>query len=200
MKVIGLTGGIASGKSTISKLLKEKGAVIIDADKIARDLMQPGKDAWCEVISHFGERILKSGGDINRKKLGEIVFHDESQLEVLNNITHPRIKKEIINQLNYYKEQQADVIVIDAPLLLEIGLDILVDEVWLVVVNEETQIKRLLKREPGMTVQQAIERIKAQMPLEEKMKYAHRIIDNNGSIEETKKQLENIWREIKPTC
>jgi len=200
VKVIGLTGGIASGKSTISELLKEKGAVIIDADKIAKSVMQPGKEAWREVINFFGEKILKDDGDIDRKKLGDIVFHDESLLEVLNKITHPKIKKEIINQLNYYKDKKVDVVVLDAPLLLEIGLDVMVDEVWLVVVDEETQIKRLLEREPGMTFQQAVERIKAQMPLSEKMKYTHRIIDNNGSIEDTKKQLLNLWREINQTC
>lgn len=199
MKVIGLTGGIASGKSTISNLLKEKGAVIIDADKIAREVMQPGKETWREVIDHFGEIILKDDGNIDRKKLGDIVFYDDKQLKVLNNITHPKIKQEIIDQLNHYRQENADIVVIDAPLLLEIGLDILVDEVWLVAVDESTQIERLLKREKDMTFHQALERLRAQMPLEEKMKFAHRVIDNNGSFDDTKKQVDKLWREIRQT-
>jgi len=199
MKIIGLTGGIGSGKSTVSKLLMEKGAVIIDADKIARSIMELGKKAWQEVIDHFGEIILKDDRNIDRKKLAEIVFKDENQLKKLNSITHPKIKEEMDKQLKDCIEKKVDVVVIDAPLLLETGLGLKVDEVWLVAVDERTQIERLLKREPDMTYDQALERLKAQMPLEEKMKYAHRVIDNSGSLEETKKQLDNIWREITQT-
>jgi dephospho-CoA kinase len=187
MKIIGLTGGIASGKSTISKLLMEKGAVIIDADKIAKSIMEPGKEAWQEVINHFGEIILKDDRNIDRKKLADIVFGDEKQLKVLNSITHPKIKEEMDKQLRDCIEKKVDIVVIDAPLLLETGLGVLVDEVWVVAADERTQIERLLKREPDMTFSQAQERLKAQMPLEEKMKFAHRVIDNNGSLEKTKK-------------
>jgi dephospho-CoA kinase len=177
-------------------LLKEKGAVIIDADKISRQIMLPGKQAWFEVKQNFGDKILYPDGNINRKKLGEIVFSDVHKLYILNHITHPKIVDEIIKQLSFYRKKNEKVAVIDAALLLEIGLDIHVDEVWVVMVDENTQIQRLIKREKNMTIQQAVERIRAQMPLEEKLKFAKRVIDNSGDIIDTKKQLAKIWEEL----
>lgn len=197
MKVIGLTGGIASGKSTVSMLLKQKGAAIIDADEIAKEIMQPGKPAWTEVVEHFGKGILREDGNIDRKKLAQIVFSDEKELETLNRITHPRIVEEIKRRLKSFREKNESVVVVDAALLLEIGLDLLVDEVWLVAVDEKTQIERLLFREKSMGFAEALERIRAQMPLEEKLKFAQRVIDNGGSIEETKRQVDRIWGELK---
>ncbi|WP_422449093.1 dephospho-CoA kinase [Thermoanaerobacterium sp. DL9XJH110] len=197
MKVIGLTGGIASGKSTVSMLLKQKGAAIIDADEIAKEIMQPGKPAWAEVVEHFGKGILREDGNIDRKKLAHIVFSDEKELETLNRITHPRIVEEIKRRLKTFREKNESVVVVDAALLLEIGLDLLVDEVWLVAVDEKTQLERLLFREKSMGFAEALERIRAQMPLEEKLKFAHRVIDNGGSIEETKRQVDRIWGELK---
>lgn len=197
MKVIGLTGGIASGKSTVSMLLKQKGAAIIDADEIAKEIIQPGKPAWTEVVEHFGKGILREDGNIDRKKLAHIVFSDEKELETLNRITHPRIVEEIKRRLKSFREKNESVVVVDAALLLEIGLDMLVDEVWLVAVDEKTQLERLLFREKSMGFAEALERIRAQMPLEEKLKFAHRVIDNGGSIEETKRQVDRIWGELK---
>lgn len=197
LTVVGLTGGIASGKSTVSSLLKDKGAAIIDADEIAKETMSKGKPVWVSVINHFGEQILNDDkSDIDRKKLADIVFSDRVQLEALNSLTHPEILKEIKKQLENYKKAGRKVIVIDAALLLESGLDTFVDEVWLVVVDEKTQLERLVMREKDMDFAQALNRIKSQMPLKEKLKYANRVIDNNSSIEETREQIDEIWREI----
>ncbi|HHW03105.1 MAG TPA: dephospho-CoA kinase [Thermoanaerobacterales bacterium] len=196
MKVIGLTGGIASGKSTISMLLKNRGAVIIDADEIAREIMTPGKPAWRAVIENFGRDILLDEKNIDRKKLGRIVFSDRKLLETLNGITHPTIVREIKDRLEHYRKENAKVVVVDAALLLETGLDSLVDEVWVVAVDEKTQLKRLLNREKNMSLEEAMNRIMAQMTLDKKIKMADKIIDNSGSIEETEQQIDELWREI----
>jgi len=200
MITVGLTGGIASGKSTVSLLLKEKGAVIIDADKIAKDILKPDRPAWFKVAQYFSNAIIKDDGSIDRKKLGRIVFSDDKQLEMLNRLTHPYIIEDIKQQLSFYKQKGEAVIVLDAALLLELGLHNLVDEVWLVVVDINTQVERLLKREKQMTYEEAVRRVRAQMPLEEKKVYAHRIIDNNGTIEATKTQILKIWGEIIYRC
>lgn len=196
MKVIGLTGGIASGKSTISMLLRDKGAVIIDADEIAREILSPKKPAWNAVIDCFGREILLDGENIDRKKLGRMVFSDRAMLEKLNRITHPAILEEIKKRLDYYRQKREKIVVIDAALLLEIGLDSMVDEVWLVAVDEKTQLARLLNREKEMSVEEAMDRIRAQLPLDKKIKMADRIIENSGSIEETKRQIDALWRDI----
>lgn len=194
--IVGLTGGIASGKSTVSLLLKNKGAVIIDADEISRNILIPGKPAWTKVIEHFGEKVLRDDENIDRKKLAQIVFSDKKELELLNSITHPIIIEEIKRQLEYYKKVDEEVVVIDAALLLELGLNSLVDEVWVVAVDEKTQLERLMLREKNLSRKEALKRIKSQMPLQDKLKYAQRIIDNTGEIERTKKQLDEIWRGI----
>lgn len=200
MFVVGLTGGIASGKSTVSLLLKDKGAVIIDADEIARQIMQPDKPAWFKVINHFGHEILNEKEYIDRKKLADIVFSDKRQLEFLNSFTHPEIINEIKSQLEYYKSLQKEVVIIDAALLLEVGLDAIVDEVWVVTVDEKVQLERLMNRDKNLNKEQAMSRIRSQMPQEEKIKYADRVIDNSGSIEDTKVQVDSIWREISRQC
>lgn len=195
MKVIGLTGGIASGKSTVSMLLKQKGAVIIDADNIARQILEPNKPAWVEVIKHFGREILQNNNEIDRKKLANIVFSDKGQLEVLNSITHPIIINEIKKRIESYSKTNK-VVVVDAALILELGLDRLVDEVWVIAIDEKTQLKRLLEREKNMSRQEALARIRSQMPQTEKIKLADRVLDNNGSLDDIKNQIEILWREI----
>ncbi|KXG78857.1 Dephospho-CoA kinase [Fervidicola ferrireducens] len=199
MKVIGLTGGIASGKSTVSRMLRQKGAYIIDADEIAKEIVKPGKPAWEDIVRYFGKEILDESGNIRRKKLAKIVFSDEKKLNLLNRITHPRIVEEIKRELEACRRRNEKIVIIDAALLLEIGLDVLVDEVWVVAVDEKTQIDRLIKRESSISYAEAMERIRAQMPLEEKLKFATRIIDNSGDIENTQKQVDEIWREFEKT-
>ena len=158
--------------------------------------MIPGKPAWTKVIEHFGEKVLRDDKNIDRKKLAQIVFSDKKELELLNSITHPIIIEEIKRQLEYYKKVDEEVVVIDAALLLELGLNSLVDEVWVVAVDEKTQLERLMLREKNLSRKEALKRIKSQMPLQDKLKYAQRIIDNTGEIERTKKQLDEIWRGI----
>jgi dephospho-CoA kinase len=194
--VVGLTGGIASGKSTVSLLLKNKGAVIIDADEIAKRTMLPGRPAWFRTVNHFGEQILNDKKEVDRKKLANIVFSDKKQLANLNSFTHPEILKEIKEQLEHHKKAGEKVIVLDVALLLELGLTDMVDEVWLVAVDEKTQLKRLMAREKNLNLKQAMARIKSQMPLKEKLKSAHRIIDNSGDLERTRIQVDELWREI----
>ncbi|MGB9813742.1 MAG: dephospho-CoA kinase [Thermovenabulum sp.] len=196
MKVIGLTGGIASGKSTVSNILREKGAYIIDADEISKALVEPGKPAYKEIVEFFGKEILNEDGTIKRKKLGKIVFADTEKLSVLNSITHPKIIEEIEKKLKECRERDEKVVVIDAALLIELGLYKLADEVWLVVVDEKTQLERLLKRDRFLEPKEAKDRIRAQMPQEEKKKYATRIIDNTGDFSHLKEQVEKYWREL----
>lgn len=196
MKVIGLTGGIASGKSTVSILLKNKGAVIIDADEISRKVMEKGTKVFSEIVKYFGDKILGKDGNINRQKLGQIVFSNTDFLKVLNDITHPAIIYEIKKKLALLEKTGEPVVVIDAALLLESGLNLLTDEVWVVAVSKETQLRRLMIRDNLIDKNQAIERIKSQMPQDEKLKYANKVIDNDKDIEHTKKQVDNLWKEL----
>lgn len=196
MKVIGLTGGIASGKSTVSRLLKDKGAVIIDADEISRKLMKKGSATYKKVIECFGDEILDKDENIKRKELGKLVFSDKKALKVLNDITHPAIIDEIKRNLAILSKNNDKIIVIDAALLLEVGLDSVVDEVWVVLVNEKTQLERLMKRDKMLDKSQAVARIKSQMSLQKRLKYADKIIDNNKNIEYTKRQVDKFWKEL----
>ncbi|GAV23562.1 dephospho-CoA kinase [Carboxydothermus pertinax] len=196
MPVIGLTGGIASGKSTVSKLLEEHGFIIIDADQIAREILNPGKPAYQKVIANFGREILKEDGQIDRIKLGKIVFSDPEKLALLNRLTHPEVGKEIRSQLNQLKEAGIDRIVLDIPLLFEAQMQDLVDIIWVVYVPEEEQIKRLMTRN-GFTREEAIKRIRSQMPLDEKARLADVVIDNSGSLEKTREQIIAILQEWK---
>jgi len=180
--LIGLTGGIASGKSKISLFLKSQGAVIIDADEIARHVVEPLSSAWKNIVEVWGTDILRPDQSLDRQKLASIVFSDKNELEKLNNITHPEIIREIKERIS--REPAGTLMVLDAPLLIESGLFAIVDYVWLVSVTEATQIKRLMERD-GMTIEAAQKRISMQMPLEEKKEYAHVIIDNNGEWKDT---------------
>ncbi|MCC5911764.1 MAG: dephospho-CoA kinase [Clostridiaceae bacterium] len=196
MRVIGLTGGIATGKSTVSKILKNLGAVIIDADQVARQIVEKETPALKEIIDYFGKDILLDNGELNRKKLGEIVFSNPSQLKKLNAITHPRISQEIQNQINNYKQSEKNnAIIIDAPLLIETDLKNVVDEIWLVTLPKEKQIQRLIDRD-HLTHEEIKGRLDSQMSQEEKISYAHQVIDNSGSIEELEQQVIRLWEII----
>lgn len=194
MKIIGLTGGIASGKSTVSNYLKQLGALIIDVDQIARDIVEPGEDAWLEIRAEFGPDFIKEDRTIDRKKLAKLIFKSKEARDRLNNITHPKIisrTKEIIK--NSKKNQTHPLIVIDAPLLIEANMTGLVEEVWLVVVEYQEQIKRLMLRDK-ISLEEAIKRIHTQMKTKDKMKYADLVIDNNQSINDTQARIKEIWR------
>lgn len=196
MKIIGLTGGIASGKSTVSKMLKDLGAIIIDADEIAREVTQKGKAAYMDIINYFGKEILLESGDINRKKLANIVFGDTSALKKLNDITHSRIFKIIEDKINFYKKNQVNgVIILDVALLIETDLKHMVDEIWLITIDKDIQKSRLIKRN-NLSMDEVNKRISAQMPLEEKIQYADYLIDNSGDIKDLKVQVEKLWEMI----
>ena len=193
MRVIGLTGGIATGKSTVSRMLAEKGLPIVDADLIAREVVEPGKPAYREIVQTFGGEILQADGTLNRKLLGKLVFGDPARLQTLNQITHPRIREEIEGRLQALRDKGIKLAVLDAPLLIEANLQPLVDEVWVVTCPRELQIKRLQERD-NLSVPEAEARIKAQMPLEEKIKYAQRVIDNSRDIAHTRRQVQELLR------
>lgn len=199
--VIGLTGGIASGKSTVSKILKDLGAIIIDADQISREVTAPGSPGLRKVVQTFGESVLNADGSLNRKKLGEIVFHDKEALETLNSIVHPLVIRRTIDLLESESKKAVEVgaesiVVVDAALLFEVGAQSLVDQVWLVSLDEKAQVERLMRRE-GYSREEAICRIKAQMPLEDKIKLADVIIDNSGPVEETEEKVRNLFQKIR---
>lgn len=196
MRVIGLTGGIASGKSLVSRLLRELGALVIDADQIAREVVEPGKPAYHSILREFGNQVLNPDGSLNRQALGRLVFSDPRKLERLNQITHPLIIAEIQKLLKSYRLLFPEkAVVLDAPLLYEAGLESIVDEVWVVYVDYPTQLQRLMERD-GLTREEARRRIEAQLPLEEKVKRADRVIDNRGTPEETALQVRKLWNEI----
>lgn len=185
---IGLTGGIASGKSTVAAMFRDLHIPVIDADEIAHRVTSLGGEAYRPIIETFGRDILDSNGAIDRRKLGAIVFYDEQKRKQLNVIVHPLVRKHMLQQKEKYAKEGEKVVVLDIPLLFESKLEHLVDRILVVYVDEQTQLRRLRERN-GFSVEEAWARIKAQMPLEEKRKKADEIIDNNGTIEETKQQL-----------
>jgi len=196
VKVIGMTGGIATGKSTAAKLLAQRGAKVIDADRISREVMMPKSEVWEKIIAHFGRGILLEDESIDRRKLGKIVFSDPQELEVLNRITHPTIIKVIEGRLEELKRaQEGQVIVLDCPLLIEAQLLPLVDEVVVVATKEETQIKRL--KEKGLSAEEARARMRAQIPREERIKFADHIVENDGTLDELREKVEKLWEAIK---
>jgi len=193
MKVIGLTGGIGSGKSTVSGFLAELGAVIIDADKVGREALKPSTEVWREVVAAFGRQILTPGGNINRKKLGEIVFRNSESLSRLNQIMHPRMYDMVKAQLEGYRKQGAGVVVLEAPVLIEANWTSLVDEVWVTVATESTVLRRL-KENFGLSEPESLARIHSQLPSEERVKHADVIIDTDCDLDELKAKVKELWQ------
>lgn len=196
MKIIGLTGGIACGKSMISKHLLNKGYPVIDADIAARKIVEVGTPALQEIIEFYGKEILLDDGNLNRKKLGEIIFIDERKRKKLNEITHPRIREWMLEKLELEQQKESDVVFMDIPLLFENKLFQVTDKVLVVYVDEETQISRLMKRDK-LSREQALFRIKSQISMEEKKGRADYIIDNRGTEDVSERQLDRILRQIK---
>jgi len=196
MKVIGLTGGIGSGKSTVSQFLAELGAVIVDADRVGHEAFKPDTDVWREVVAAFGRQILTTNGDVDREKLGETVFANPESLLQLNQITHPRIYEMVKARLEEYQRQGVSVVVLEAPLLIEAGWSSLVDEVWVTVAPESTVLRRL-KQRPGLSEQQSLARIHSQLPSEERIKHADVVIDNDCSLNELKAKVRELWQGLR---
>ena len=195
MKVIGLTGGIGSGKSTVSQFLAELGAVIIDADRVGHEAFKPGTGVWREVVAAFGRQVLTHGGDIDRKKLGEIVFDNAELLARLNQIMHPWMYDMVKVRLEEYRRWGVEVIVLEAPLLLEAGWTSLVDEVWVTVATEPTVLSRLQER-VGLSKKESLARIRSQLSSEERINRADVIINTDCSLDEVKTRVRELWEKI----
>ncbi|WP_226680314.1 dephospho-CoA kinase [Sutcliffiella horikoshii] len=199
--IIGLTGGIASGKSTVANMLRDKNIPIVDADVVAREVVEIGTDTYQKLVSEFGQEILNDDKTLNRPKLGSIIFQNQEKREKLNNIMHPSIRTSMKEKTQQYLEEGHEVVIMDIPLLFESKLTHLVDKTLLVYVTKETQLKRLMERN-DLTEKEATDRINSQMPLSEKVKLSHAVIDNNGSLTKTEQQLNDIltnWHIQKPS-
>ncbi|MBN2395228.1 MAG: dephospho-CoA kinase [Candidatus Atribacteria bacterium] len=197
MLLVGLTGGIVAGKTTVARMFSELGAEVIDADQIAREIMQPGKKIWKEVVLKFGSEIIDDHQEIDRNRLARIVFSDQEKLECLNKITHPEITLKIKEQIrDIQKHATQDVIcMIDAPLLFEAEMNDWMDKIIVVYINREEQIKRLFQRN-GLSRSEAIKRIDAQISLEKKVLLADYVIDNRESVGELKDQVVKVWKDL----
>ena len=195
--VVGLTGGIASGKSTVARFFSKLGAWVIDADELARKVVEPGTPGWREVIETFGEDYITPQGELDRKRLARLVFHDPKAKKRLESIIHPRVLalREKITRDILRKDPQA-LIIFDVPLLIEADLHKRVDRVVVVWVPREIQIQRLIERDK-LTRQEAEKRLENQMPLDEKLPFAHYVVDNSGSKEATEEQVKKIYEELR---
>jgi len=194
-KIIGLTGGIGTGKSTVAKLIRDRGFPVIDADLIARKVVNVGESAYIKIVETFGADILNEDKSINRKKLGGIVFSNSELLYTLNKIVHPEIYKRIKEEILKYSKEH-NVIFLDVPLLIEEienirKSGIILDQIWLVYADYKSQLERVMKRD-NIDCENAKRRIKAQLPIEEKIKYADVIIDNTGTMEKLIKDVNKV--------
>jgi dephospho-CoA kinase len=193
---VGLTGGIASGKSTVARMLAEKGALLIDFDELAHAVQEPEGPVWREIVANFGRDILGTDGAIDRRKLGAVVFGDREKLELLNRLVHPAVFTEWHRRIAEIRAARPDAIVLsDIPLLLEAGLKPLVDLVLLVYIPPDEQIRRLMERN-GYGRDEAMSRLASQMPIDEKRPAADIVIRNDSSPEETRKAVDDLWEEL----
>lgn len=191
---IGLTGGIASGKSTVLTYFKDKGIPYIDADIVAREVVEPGTEGLKAIVDAFGSNVLHDDGTLNREALGAIVFHNEEKRQLLNSCLKTHIRNRILELTSQCESVNTPILIYDIPLLIEGEWYTMMDEVWLVYVNEPTQIDRLMSRN-GYTREDALARINSQMRLDDKRSYADLIIDNNGTPQALTAKLDTIWSE-----
>ena len=191
MKVIGVTGGIGSGKSTVSELLAELGAVIIDADEVGHEALRTSAEVQRELVATFGREIITPEGDIDRAKLGEIVFGNPESLSRLNQIMHPRMYDMVKAKLEGYRRQGV-VVVLEASLLIEANWTSLVDEVWVTVAAESTVLRRI-KEKFGLSERESLARIHCQLPSEERAKHADVVIDTDCGLDELKAKVKELW-------
>jgi len=194
--LIGLTGGIASGKSTVAGFIEELGGVIIDFDFLARQVVRPGEKAWGRIVEYFGKEILLDNGDIDRKKISGVVFLDDKKRKILEGFTHPAIGEAFVKEVEKAAAEQRNAVILGVvPLLIECRMHEFFHAIALVYVPREKQIERLTKRD-GITRDKAITIINAQMPIDEKIGYADFVINNNGTVEETKIQVKGFWDQL----
>ena len=194
--VAGLTGGIASGKSTVAKMLAASGARIVDADRIAREVVRPGRAAWQEIVRHFGRVILLPDGQIDRSALGNIIFNEPKSQRALNAIVHPRVLERMQRAVRQLAAEHPDApVIVDVPLLIESGWHASLPIIILVYVPEALQQTRLMKRD-GLSAADAMARIRSQMPIETKRHHADFIIDNSGTLAATQKQVHAVYAQL----
>jgi dephospho-CoA kinase len=196
--IIGLTGGIATGKSTASLILSEQGIPVIDADIIAREVVMPGKEAYEKIVAFFGDDVILSDKTLNRAKLGEIIFNNSEKRLKLNEIVHPAVRSEMKKQAELHLSDGNPLVIMDIPLLFESKLTHMVDETWLIYIHPDLQLRRLMERD-GYSEEQALSRIKSQMPIDKKKELADVVIENNGTKEDLKQKLLRLLQEVKKT-
>jgi dephospho-CoA kinase len=196
MRKIALTGGAGSGKSTVARMFKELGAPVVDADAAARDAVRPGEPAWEELRRTFGPEFFQENGELDRGKMARVAFSDPEARQKLNAILHPEIARLIQERLQQLEDAGVEVAVVEVPLLFEAGLQNGFDRIIVVYADMAQQMQRLKARDER-EVQEIDGILAAQWPLSEKRRLAHYVIDNRGSLEDTKKQVENIWRDLK---
>lgn len=194
--ILGLTGGIATGKSTVTGMLRERGIPVIDADQIAREVVEPGKPAYEAIIGHFGRDILLADGQIDRKKLGEIVFSDESERQKLNAIVHPEVRRVMREEAETAEKNGASIVFMDIPLLYESKLQYMVEKIVVVYAPAAMQLARMMERDE-LDHEQAQKRLRAQFPIDQKREEADFLIDNSRSREETERQVEDMLAKIR---
>jgi dephospho-CoA kinase len=193
---VGLTGGIASGKSTVSEIFANLGAKILDADEVAREVLLPGQPAWTRLRQAFGQEFFHPDGTIKRKQLRKLVFADPEKRKQLNAIVHPEVMREINRRAETLSSSiKAGVLLVDVPLLLEVGVANRFDKVVVVYASESVQIKRLMQRD-GISEEEAKQALKAQIPLSKKVEQADYVIDNSGRREDTLAQVQRVWQEL----
>lgn len=195
MLVVGLTGGIASGKSTVSRLFVEAGVPVICADELAREAVKAGSPGLAEIRRAFGDEVIDPQGELDRAAMARVVFHQADRRELLESIIHPRVAEGKRKRLTELQRQGYSLAIVDVPLLYETGWDQFFDLVIVVTVSRETQEERLRARD-GMSREEARARLDAQMPIEEKAKRAHRVVDNSGSVERTREQVDVLVTEL----
>lgn len=193
--ILGLTGGIATGKSTVSSMFTDKNVKVIDTDKIARDVLKKGTEGYFEVINHFGEEILLTDKEINRKLLGRLIFMNKVKRDLLNSIVHPKVLEICLNEIKNQKELNTKYVVLDVPLLYESGFDKYTDKVICVYTSKQRQLQRLMDRDL-VNEEYALMKINAQMSIEEKVVKADYVINNSNSILDTKRQFLEIIEEL----
>ena len=186
--VLGLTGSISTGKSTVSKLFKELGYPVVDADIGAREVVQPGTDGLNQIKETFGKQVILDDGTLNRAALGEIIFNNEKQRELLNGILSEHIRQWVVSKKDDYLKQKPAILVLDIPLLFESGYEKEVDQIMVVATSEEVQLERLMERD-GIKREEALKKINAQWSISKKIPLGNSIIDNNGTLTNTKKQV-----------
>jgi dephospho-CoA kinase len=196
MRIYGLTGGIASGKSSVGRMFRKLGAPVIDADQLARDVVLPGSEALAEIEQRFGKEVLQSDGSLDRKKLGALVFADAEARQALNRITHPRIAAAGQKAIQSLAQAGETLALYEAALIVENGLHESMHGLIVVSLPETTQIERLQARD-GISKEEAAARIASQLPLAEKLKVATYVIDNSGSVLETEKQVLELWEKLR---